>query len=106
MISARQILSKWCDEILPNYNLDKVELKKTPPEDTLDKATLVIEHSNLVASFTAWGEQGTTEWLVMEIQSGETIVNRDEKFSDAKQLELLLENAIMDIQRLGTLPMN
>lgn len=106
MISARQILTNWCDKMLANYNLDTVELKKTPPDDILDKATLAIEHCNLVASFTAWGEQGTTEWLVMDIQDGEVIVTRDEEFSDAIQLELLVEKAMMDFQRLGVPPMN
>jgi hypothetical protein len=106
MISARQILTKWCDKMLSSYKLDTVELKKTSPDDMLDKVTLVIEHGNFVASFTAWGEQGTTEWLVMDIQSGETIVTRDEEFSNAMQLELLVEKAMMDIQQFETPPMN
>ena len=106
MISARQILTTWCDKMLPSYKLDTVELKKTPPDDMLDKVALVIEHGNFVASFTAWGEQGTTEWLVMNIQSGETIVTRDEEFSNAIQLELLVEKAMMDFQQFETPPMN
>lgn len=72
----------------------------------LDKVALVIEHGNLVASFTAWGEQGTTEWLLMDIQSGETIASRDEEFTNAMQLELLVEKAMMDIQQFETPPMN
>lgn len=106
MISAREILTKWCDKMLSSYRLDTMELKKTPTDDMLDKVALVIEHGNFVASFTAWGEQGTTEWLLMDIQSGETIVSRDEEFSNAMQLELLVEKAMMDFQQFETPPMN
>lgn len=101
MISARNILTNWCNKMLSNYNLDMVELKKTPPDDILDKAILVIEHGNLIASFTAWGEQGTTEWLLMHLQTGNIIVNRDEEFTNESQLESLVIKAMMDIQHFG-----
>jgi hypothetical protein len=106
MISARKILAQWCEINLPRFDFDKVEFTSISPDQRLDKAGLGIEHWNFVASFTAWGEEGMTEWLIMDARSGETIVNRDEEFSDAKQLEMLVEKALMDFQRLGLSPNN
>lgn len=98
MISARNTLVQWCEVKLRRYQFDTVNFKTTPREDSLDKAGLDIEVGKFVASFTAWGDQGTTEWLVMDIESGETIISRDECFTDEAQLVKLLENAMLDIQ--------
>ena len=97
MISVRQFLARWCEINLTRFAFDKVEFTSMPQHQSLDKAGLSIEHSHLLASFTAWGEQGMTEWLVMDSRNGETIISRDEEFSDESQLAALMEKAMLDL---------
>jgi len=70
-----------------------------PPGNTLDKASLRIEHRNLLACFTAWGEQGTTEWLVLDSRNGVITISRDENFADEAQFIMLIEKAMGDIRK-------
>jgi hypothetical protein len=102
MIATGPIISQWCELNLPRFELDKVEFTCMTPGSSLDKAGLGIEHRHLIASFTAWGEQGTTEWLVVDTRSGETIISRDEEFADEEQLAELLEKAMHDLQTMLT----
>ena len=94
---VRQILAQWRDPKLASFKFDSTELRQTPSGDPLDKVGLLIEHMNKVASFTAWGEQGTSEWLVRNVQSGEIIVNRDETFTDENELIEIVERAMLDL---------
>lgn len=98
MITARTLLGRWCEWNLSRFQFDTTNIRITSPEDSLDKAVLLIEVGQLVASFTAWGEQGTTEWLVLNIETGETVISRDEVFSDAEQFTELLERAMLDVK--------
>lgn len=98
MISSRQILAKWCELNLSRFGFDKVEFRSMPPGNTLDKASLRIEHRHLLACFTAWGEQGTTEWLVLDSRNGEITISRDENFADEAQFTVLIEKAMGDIR--------
>jgi len=99
MISVRKILTQWCAAELPKFKFDTVELLTMPPDRPLDQLSIQIEHGNFVASFTAWGWAGTTEWIVGDIRKGDTTIVRDEKFSDEKQLIALVEKAMVDLRQ-------
>ena len=101
MISVRHTLADWCEANLSRFGFEKAEFSSMPPDHGLDKAGLSIEHEHLVASFTAWGEQCTTEWLVMDTRSGETVISRDEEFCNEQQLTALVEKAMHDITASG-----
>jgi hypothetical protein len=96
--SARTTLQQWYDSNKSLRYLGKIELRLADPEGTLDKASLLIEHNNFLATFTAWGT-GTTEWIVVDASTTDTVINRDDKFHTAEELVRIINEAIKDIEK-------
>jgi hypothetical protein len=98
--SAPNALNLWytSNKLLDTF--DRHELRLPQSEIELNKAVLILEYGSLLGCFTVWG-LGTTEWIVVNGETGDTLITRDTEFANVSELNLLLDSALADFLNLG-----
>jgi len=76
------------------------ELRLPRSNNEENKAVLCVELAQYLSSFSIWG-QGTTEWIIVDGATGETIVSEDSLFVDTAQLNLLMDRALEQLKALA-----
>ncbi len=92
------IFKDWCATELRSYGFQVTNFESQ--SESCEKVCLTIEHLHWVASFTGWGEAQSTEWLVMDVRTGDTVTCRDEKFRTLDEFLDLLKQAVFDFAAL------
>ena len=80
--------------------LERFELQLPRSNNERNKAGFRVKFGRYLGSFTVWG-QGTTEWIVVDGVTGETIISEDSQFVDVAQLYLLLDRALEQLKDLA-----
>ncbi|MBP1148928.1 MULTISPECIES: hypothetical protein [unclassified Methylocaldum] len=96
--APKEVKSWYLSRNLAN-TFDRIELRLPESESDGNKAAVVLECGSFLASFTVWGS-GTTEWIVVNGESGETVIVRDSTFTDVSTLYSLLDAAIEELLQL------
>ncbi len=96
---APEMLTKWVSLRAPERQADSAELRLPQSPEDGNKAVMLLELGKHVGSFTVWGS-GTTEWLVMDAESGKVVISNDQEFSETEELFALLDVALSEILRL------
>ena len=99
MNSVKDWLKKWYEENAGIAEFQKIELRLPQGEEESNKASLLIEFRNWLASFTVW-KIGTTEWIVVDALTQEVVTNRDEEYSTEQELNQIIGRAINELRQL------
>lgn len=95
--SAPSELKQVCSEAKFDGMFDRFELR-LPIDVAVNKAALLFEHGQYLASFTVWGA-GTIEWIVVDGNSGDVLTSVDEEFASTEDLRRHLDLAVVDLSK-------
>lgn len=99
VLSAPETLTEWVSLRKPEHEVDNTELRLPQSPEEGNKAVMLLEIGKHVGSFTVWG-RGTTEWLVMDAETGRVVISSDQEFRDKEGLFGLLDAALSEALRL------
>lgn len=94
--SAPDELESWCSTRDLSGVVDRYELRLPKSASDGNKATLALEYGRYLGSFTIWGA-GTTEWIVVDGESGVVLVTQDAEFKTVTELCVALDSALTDM---------
>ena len=98
LFSAPAVLREWvATHDFEGYDRHDLQLPSSPDEN--NKAGLGLVCGRHIASFTVWG-QGTTEWIVIDGNTGKEVVVEDAAFKTPAEIHCYLTSVIESLGRL------
>ena len=101
--SAPKALEDWYSTQNLEGIFDRYELRLPKSEADGNKAAFGIELGRFLGSFAIWGT-GTYSWILVDSESGDTLVSRNEEFTTITELRMALDSAVREMIKLQQSP--